>query len=99
MTTDGATMLIAMEEDNFNLEEVIVTGYGSVKKEAYAGSASIIKMDKLSDVPVTNIGQLLQGSASGVQFTNTSGQPGAATQIRMRGTGSFNASNDPLSCN
>ncbi len=94
--TPGTPMLIAMEEDNFNLEEVIVTGYGSVKKEAYAGSASIIKMESLSDVPVTNIGQLLQGSVSGVQFTNTSGQPGAATQIRIRGTGSFNASNDPL---
>ncbi len=92
----GTPVLIAMEEDNFNLEEVIVTGYGSVKKEAYAGSASIIKMESLSDVPVTNIGQLLQGSVSGVQFTNTSGQPGAATQIRIRGTGSFNASNDPL---
>ena len=94
--TPGTPMLIAMDEDNFNLEEVIVTGYGSVKKEAYAGSASIIKMENLSDVPVTNIGQLLQGSVSGVQFTNTSGQPGAATQIRIRGTGSFNASNDPL---
>src|SRR5512133_343723 len=94
--TPGAPMNIAMEEDNFNLEEVIVTGYGSVKKEAYAGSASIIKMESLSDVPVTNLGQLLQGSVSGVQFTNTSGQPGAATQIRIRGTGSFNASNDPL---
>ena len=94
--TPGTPMVIAMEEDNFNLEEVIVTGYGSVKKEAYAGSASIIKMESLSDVPVTNIGQLLQGSVSGVQFTNTSGQPGAATQIRIRGTGSFNASNDPL---
>ncbi|MBE0675335.1 MAG: SusC/RagA family TonB-linked outer membrane protein, partial [Bacteroidales bacterium] len=87
---------IVMEEDNFNLEEVIVTGYGSLKKEAYAGSASMVKMDRLSDVPVSNIGQLLQGSASGVQVTNTSGQPGAATQIRVRGTGSFNASNDPL---
>lgn len=89
-------LVISLQEDNFNLEEVIVTGYGSLKKEAYAGSASIIKMDNLADVPVTNIGQLLQGSSAGVQFTNTSGQPGAATQIRIRGTGSFNASNDPL---
>ena len=89
-------LIVNLEEDNFNLEEVIVTGYGTLKKEAYAGSASIIKMDNLSDVPVTNLGQLLQGSTAGVQFTNTSGQPGAATQIRIRGTGSFNASNDPL---
>jgi len=91
-----APLSVTLEEDNFNLEEVIVTGYGSLKKEAYAGSASIIKMDNLADVPVTNLGQLLQGSTAGVQFTNTSGQPGAATQIRIRGTGSFNASNDPL---
>jgi TonB-linked SusC/RagA family outer membrane protein len=89
-------LVVSLQEDNFNLEEVIVTGYGALKKEAYAGSASIIKMDNLADVPVTNLGQLLQGSTAGVQFTNTSGQPGAATQIRIRGTGSFNASNDPL---
>ena len=92
----SAQLDITLDLDNFNLEEVIVTGYGSLKKEAYAGSASIVKMDDLADVPVTNLGQLLQGSTSGVQFTNTSGQPGAATQIRIRGVGSFNASNDPL---
>lgn len=96
VTTDGASMSILMDEDNFNLEEVIVTGFGSIKKEAYAGSASIVKLDKLSDVPVSNIGQLLQGSASGIQVTNSSGQPGGSTQIRIRGVGSFNASNDPL---
>lgn len=96
LNTDKTPLSVVMQNDNFNLEEVIVTGFGSVKKEAYAGSASIIKMDKLSDVPVSNIGSLLQGSASGVQVTNSSGQPGAATQIRIRGMGSFNASNDPL---
>ena len=89
-------IMISMQEDNFNLEEVIVTGYGTLKKEAYAGSVSIVKTDKLADVPVKSIGELLQGSTTGVQFTNTSGQPGASTQIRVRGTGSFNASNDPL---
>jgi TonB-linked SusC/RagA family outer membrane protein len=94
--SDRTPLAVVMEEDNFNLEEVIVTGYGSLKKESYAGSASMVKMDRLSDIPVTNIGQLLMGSAAGVQVTNTSGQPGAATQIRIRGTGSFNASNDPL---
>ncbi len=93
---DNKPLLVSMEEDNFNLEGVIVTGYGSIRKEAYAGSASIVKMDKLADIPSNGIGQLLQGSTTGVQFTNTSGQPGAATQIRVRGTGSFNASNDPL---
>jgi TonB-linked SusC/RagA family outer membrane protein len=92
----NSPITIDMQEDLFNLEEVIVTGYGSMKKEAYAGSASFIKLDKLADVPVSSIGDLLQGSASGVQVTNSSGQPGSATQIRIRGTGSFNASNDPL---
>ncbi len=96
ITNDKIPLVIALEEDLFNLEEVIITGFGTLKKEAYAGSASIIKMDKLADVPVSNIGNLLQGSTSGVQVTNTSGQPGGATQIRIRGTGSFNASNDPL---
>jgi TonB-linked SusC/RagA family outer membrane protein len=96
INADRAPLSIVLQQDNFNLEAVIVTGYGTLKKEAYAGSASIIKMDKLADVPVLSIANLLQGSASGVQVTNTSGQPGGATQIRIRGVGSFNASNDPL---
>ncbi len=96
VNTSGTPLTIILDEDNFNLEEVIVTGFGAIKKEAYAGSASIVKMEKLSDVPVSNIGQLLQGSASGIQVTNSSGQPGGSTQIRIRGVGSFNASNDPL---
>ncbi len=96
INADRTPLNIVLQEDNYNLEAVIVTGYGTLKKEAYAGSASIIKMDKLADVPVLSIANLLQGSASGVQVTNTSGQPGGATQIRIRGVGSFNASNDPL---
>lgn len=89
-------LVIIMEDDNFGLEEVILTGYGTIKKEAYAGSASIVNMEKLADVPVSSIGSLLQGAASGVQVSNSSGQPGGSTQIRIRGVGSFNASNDPL---
>jgi len=96
ITADRSPLTIVMTKDQFNLEEVIITGYGSVKKEAYAGSASMIKMDKLANIPISNLGNLLQGSASGVQVTNSSGQPGAETQIRIRGIGSFNASNDPL---
>ncbi|MCU0473792.1 MAG: hypothetical protein MUC93_10575 [Bacteroidales bacterium] len=65
-----APLLITMEIDSYSLEEVVVTGYGTIKKGAYAGSVSIVKMDKLADVPVNVIGQLLQGSTTGVQFTN-----------------------------
>lgn len=96
IAADNSPISIVMQQDFFNLEEVIITGYGSVKKEAYAGSASMIKMEKLANIPISNLGNLLQGAASGVQVTNSSGQPGSESQVRIRGIGSFNASNDPL---
>ncbi|SEK77446.1 SusC/RagA family TonB-linked outer membrane protein [Parapedobacter koreensis] len=78
------------------LDEVIVVGYGVQRKEAVTGSVATIGGDQMRDVPSANISQALQGRLPGVQLSQTSSQPGATTQIRIRGTRSLNASNDPL---
>lgn len=87
---------IALSEDSQDIEEVVVTGYGTFKKSAYAGSASNVKADKIADVPSVSFQDMLQGNATGVQFTSSSGQPGAAASINIRGMGSINAGNTPL---
>lgn len=92
----GAAMKVVLAADQEQLEEVIVTGYGTFKKSAYAGSASTVKTQTLKDVPAVSFAQVLQGSAPGIQVNASSGMPGASTAITIRGMGSFNASNSPL---
>lgn len=92
---DGA-LTISLTEDSQLLDEVIVTGYGTFKKSAYAGSAANVKADKIADVPSVSFQDRLQGNATGVQFTSASGQPGASSSINIRGMGSINAANTPL---
>lgn len=94
--TASKNLNIVLEEDAVMLEDVIVTGYGTFKKSAYAGSASTIKTEGVRDVPAVSISGLLQANAPGVSVTGESGQPGSAPTIRIRGVGSFNASNSPL---
>ena len=92
---DGA-LTISLTEDTQMMDEVIVTGYGTFKKSAYAGSAANVKADKIADIPSVSFQDMLQGNATGVQFTSTSGQPGASSSINIRGMGSINAANTPL---
>lgn len=92
----GKVIRIAMVPDNNVMEEVVVTGYGTFKKSAYAGSASNVKAEKMKDVPTVSFMDMLQGNAPGVQFSSSSGQPGASASLNIRGMGSFNASNSPL---
>ena len=87
--------IILMQDLNM-MDEVIVTGYGTFKKSAYAGSASNVRSEKIKDIPTTSFTEMLQGNATGVQFSAPSGQPGSATEINIRGMGSFNAGNQPL---
>ncbi|MDE5761761.1 MAG: SusC/RagA family TonB-linked outer membrane protein, partial [Bacteroides sp.] len=94
--TAGRQVKVELHSDANLMEEVVVTGYGTFKKSAYAGSASNLKSDKLQDIPATSFKDLLQGNAPGVQFSSPSGQPGASTSLSIRGMGSFNASNSPL---
>lgn len=90
------TINLAMEEDLLLLDEVIVVAYGIQRKEANTGSVSVVSEDQIKSIPVTSPEKLLQGKMAGVQVNNSTGQPGGATQIRIRGISSINASNEPL---
>lgn len=94
---DGRTEInVTMEDDAEALNEVVVVGYGTQRKEAVTGSVSSIDGEELREVPSANISEALQGRLPGVQLSQTSSQPGATQQIRIRGVRSLNASNDPL---
>lgn len=95
---DGRTSFdITLAEDPTMLEEVVVIGYGSVKKSDVTGSVSSVKADEIQAFPVLNAGQALQGRAAGVVVqTQNGGEPGADISIRVRGSSSLNASSDPL---
>ncbi|MBO9586594.1 MAG: TonB-dependent receptor [Flavobacterium sp.] len=87
---------VTLEEDANNLKEVVVIGYGTQIKEAVTGSVASLGGKELNEVPAANITQALQGRLPGVEMTQTSSKPGAAMQIRIRGTRSLTGSNDPL---
>ena len=87
---------IILKEDSKALEEVVVIGYGTAKKSDVTGSIASVGGDKLQEMPSTNITYALQNRVAGVDMTQTSSQPGATMQIRIRGTRSLTASNDPL---
>ena len=85
-----------MQPDTQVLQEIVVTGYGNFTKSSFTGSANTIRADMMKDVPVMNVEQKLEGMTTGVNITGSSGQPGANQSIRIRGMGSFNASQEPL---
>lgn len=87
---------IILKEDNQLLDEVVVVGYGTVKKSDLTGSVSTVGMRSFESQPVTNVSQILQGRTSGVEVTSTSGMPGSVAKVRIRGTTSINKSSDPL---
>lgn len=87
---------ITLKEDSKALEEVVVVGYGTARKSDVTGSIASVQGDILREVPASNISNALQSRIAGVDMTQTSSQPGANMQIRIRGTRSLTASNDPL---
>jgi len=87
---------VTMEESAEMLDELIVVAYGTTKKESFTGSATVVKADVIEKAPVTSFEKALVGTVAGVQVSNISGQPGSGTEIRIRGMGSFSASNQPL---
>lgn len=93
---NGTSLNIILEEENNELSQVVVIGYGAVKKSDLTGSVATIKAEDIKAVPVTSFDQALQGRAAGVQVTQTSGKPGSEPSIRIRGTTSINAGNEPL---
>ena len=88
---------VILKVDSKVLDEVVVIGYGTVKKSDVTGSVSSIKAEDIQAFPVLNAGQALQGRAAGVVVqTQNGGEPGAPVSIRVRGSSSLNASSDPL---
>ncbi|MFA9389929.1 MAG: SusC/RagA family TonB-linked outer membrane protein [Prolixibacteraceae bacterium] len=87
---------VVMKPDMFSMEEVIVTGYGTTTKEAQTGAATQIGTANLAETPVVSVDQVLSGKVAGLMVTTSGGQPGANSSIRIRGTSSINAGNEPL---
>lgn len=86
---------VELKEDSKTLNDVVVVGYGTMRKVDLAGSVAVVGNKSFKDQPITRAADALQGRVSGVQVEN-SGIPGGAVKIRVRGTGSINKSNDPL---
>jgi TonB-linked SusC/RagA family outer membrane protein len=91
-----STLKVALSSNNAELQEVVVLGYQSVSKKEVIGAVSTISGAEVSQKPITNFTQLLQGKATGLQVTSQSGRPGQPATLRVRGAGSINASSDPL---
>jgi len=91
-----STINVNLGLNNAALSQVVVVGYGTQRKEAVTGSVASISGDELRDVPSANVTQALQGRLPGVQLQQTSTRPGATMQIRIRGTRSLTADNNPL---
>lgn len=87
---------VVLKENTQAIDDVIVVAFGTAKKEAFTGSATVIKSDDIAKSQQSNVAQALAGKVAGVQLTNTSGQPGESPKIRIRGFSSLNAGNDPL---
>ena len=96
VTATGANLKIVMKDDNTTLEELVVIGYGSVKKKDITGSVATVGADAIVAVPVANASEALTGKMAGVQVTTTEGSPDADVTIRVRGGGSITQSNEPL---
>ena len=87
---------VYMKSDSEMLDEVMVVAYGTAKKSAFTGSASVVKGEELEKRQVSNLTNALSGTVSGVQTTSSNGQPGTSATVRIRGIGSMYASNTPL---
>ena len=84
---------VVLEPSRSNtLDEVVVIGYGQVAKRDLTGSVAVVKMNDIQDAPAMSVDNALQGRIAGADFLTTSGEPGATTSIRIRGTRSINAS-------
>jgi TonB-linked SusC/RagA family outer membrane protein len=90
------TVNVTLTESITGLDEVVVVGYGTQRKSDITGSITSVDVAKIRDVPSSTIVKALQGKTAGVEIQNIGRQPGAGTQIRIRGSRSLSASNDPL---
>lgn len=94
---DSALVIdIALLVNDSTLDEVVIVGYGTTTKKAYAGSASVVKSENVKTKNFSNVSQSLSGQVAGVNVINTSGQSGSAATIKIRGFGSINGNRTPL---
>ncbi|WP_439184097.1 SusC/RagA family TonB-linked outer membrane protein [Carboxylicivirga taeanensis] len=96
VVASNTTINIALEEDVIGMEEVVVIGYGSVKKEDATGSVIAVSADDFNQGAIASPQDLIVGKTSGVQITSAGGAPGAGSTIRIRGGASLSANNEPL---
>lgn len=89
-------MKVTLKEDANNLNEVVVIGYGSVRRKDVTTAVSSVSTEDLETRPIVSAGQGMQGKAAGLQISQANGQPGSSPTIRVRGTTSMNKSNNPL---
>ena len=87
---------VLLSEDNEVLDEVVVIGYGTVKRRDLTGAVASVKGEELTANPVSNVTEALQGRLPGVNVTSQDGRPGATISVRVRGGGSITQSNEPL---
>ena len=87
---------ISLEEDAAALSEVVVVGYGTQKKSQLTSAISQVSAKEINEMPITNLGQAMQGRVAGIDVTQSGSRPGAVPKILIRGRRSFNAGNDPL---
>ena len=90
------TLNVSLEEDAAALSEVIVVGYGSQKKSQTTGAISQVSAKQIQEMPITSLGQAMQGRVAGVDVSQSGSRPGSVPKILIRGRRSFNAGNDPL---
>ncbi len=92
----GKNMKIVLDPDSKALDEVMVVAFGTAKKSAFTGSATVVGSEELSKSQVTSVTNALAGAVPGVQLTSANGAPGSTSTIRIRGFSSLNAGNDAL---
>ena len=96
ITSGQSVVNVAMNEDQQNLDEVVVVGYGTQLKKEITGAVQTVNYKDLKDIPVSQITQKLQGQLAGVQINQTTGKPGQGMSVRIRGQVSVTAGSDPL---
>ncbi|WP_075603751.1 SusC/RagA family TonB-linked outer membrane protein [Saccharicrinis aurantiacus] len=87
---------VFLKSETTELEQIMVVAYGSTSKRSFTGSAASLSSKELTELPVADVSQALQGRVAGLSVGNTSGQPGSGMSMRIRGTGSISSSKEPL---
>lgn len=94
--TDNTPVNVYLEEDLVGLDEVVVIGYGTIKKSDLTGSVASISAERLNSTPTTDVGEMLRGKVAGLEVTTETARPGGSSNILIRGRNSLSGGNSPL---